>query len=622
MKLVKWCLMLGLTVATTVGGIGARGVAHADPGIGDKIPGTPSTGMVLVLVDRSGSMYDPGKNCRNPDGSMVTTPIRKWQCAVRAGNFRVTQGDQAATKRYFIWAFANMADDSTDGQPVWSIDKTGQPVKGTDGKVAPAAVTDALALSRGDAIAALNALDALGPQRDDASTPLAGAYCGAIQKLTAYRDTKIKYPLTLLLESDGMENATPLGVTCQGLDSFYAGKYFTAAVDPTKVDLVAKPAPNASYIDTADGLMVPSWQSYMLDMSATGTAHAADATGVTFASNAFQNPPTSMAFLTNIDYISTFIETSMMSLAPMAALPESPKGDGAVTRAAALRMTTTSAAPATLAATSYTDPGIEFLNGTATLTGGRLMTFGSGEAPAPGDPTAPHAIPADVDNNGCVNAADYTILKQFYNQKVSAAQPQSYAADINSDAQIDVNDYLMMKTAWGTGCSTPPGTFPVLGQSIFGFESLTNWTSNAAAVLSLVGVPRTEGDFSVSVDWAKGYSGGFRTLNSSKFPTSSFQGITSTLALDVYLPANPSNKYWLGQVLIFASCPSANLYNVPLGNAELTGKPLGAFSTVKFSIPLAVKNAMSTAHSDFSFSVSLNANDSGYLLDNLRFVAP
>jgi hypothetical protein len=606
MELSRRSRVRGAALTMMAGMIALPGAATADPGTG---PGTPSTGMVIVLIDRSGSMADMGKNCRNADGTVIVTPIRKWECAVKAAKFRVTQGDQAGTKRYFVWAFAYMGDDSTDGQYVWSIDKTGKPVKDGSGKVALADVTDALALSQADAIAALDALEPAGPQRDDAATPLAGAYCAAIEKLSTYRGTKTKYPLTMFLESDGFENSTPLGVHCQGVNSFDYSDLFTPAADPTKVDLVASTT-NPLYIAKADGLYVPSWQSHMLDLSATGVYHAADATGVTYASGAFQNPPTATtAFLTNIDYISTFIETSSLLKASVAG------ADASLSRAKALS-TLVSAEATTV------DPGIPFLIGMAQVTGGRLMSFGSGEAPAPGDPTAPHAIPADVDNSGCVNMADYTILKQFYNQKVSAAQPQSYAADINNDAQIDVNDYLMMKKAWGTGCSTPPGTFPVLGQSILGFESLSNWTSNAAAVLSLVGVPRTEGDFSVSVDWARGYSGGFRTLTSSKFPTSTFQGITSTLALDVYLPTNPSNKYWLGQVLIFASCPSANLYNVPLGNAELTGKPLGAFSTVKFSIPLAVKNAMSTAHSDFSFSVSLNANDSGYLFDNFRFVSP
>jgi hypothetical protein len=223
-------------------------------------------------------------------------------------------------------------------------------------------------------------------------------------------------------------------------------------------------------------------------------------------------------------------------------------------------------------------------------------------------------VPGDINDSGCVDAADFNLLKQFYNQTVTSSQPLSYAADINMDARIDINDYLMLKADYGKGCTTPPGPVPVLQQSILGFDSLASWSSSQAT-LALVGLPRTEGDFSMSIGNA-----GFRTLNSSKFSTSIFQGVTSMLALDVAPAKKQTNPYWLGQVLFFASCPSANINNQFIGSVELTGKPLGSFSTIKVAIPLSVKNAMLTSHPDFSFSISLNANDPGYLIDNLRFV--
>lgn len=96
------------------------------------------------------------------------------------------------------------------------------------------------------------------------------------------------------------------------------------------------------------------------------------------------------------------------------------------------------------------------------------------------------------------------------------------------------------------------------------------------------------------------------------------------LALDVYIPRAPSNPWWLGAVQLYADCPSAGIYHAYIGQVELTGRPLGAFSPATFVLNPNVLAAMRSPHADFSLSIAVNALPAGeaYALDNLRFVAP
>jgi|SRR5215471_19195202 len=605
--MTKASKVVGGILAALSAWVGSGGTAQADPGAG---PGDPSTGIVLVLIDRSGSMADSGMNCIDENGAPITTPIRKWECAVKNANFRVKQGDSAATKRYFLWAFGTIVGDPTNTQFVWALNSSGNPVS-SGGNVLPAAVSDSLALSRASALTALTNLAAptQGPIVDDAATPLAGAYCSAISALSAYRGSFTDFPLTVVLESDGLENATPSGVQCQGVDSFGAGFPYVQG-DPSVVELgLNPPTPNpptspTAHIATADGLLVPSWQSNMLDMAVKGVLHAPDATGqVLYSTGAFRVPPGMQNFTTNITFINQFIQSALM-LQLQAQAQRAPVDIPAAAPVARFAFN---------AAAASGDPGLDFFSGLANVTGGRLITIGDGSTPPPGDPTAPHAVPGDINDSGCVDQADFNLLQQSFNQPVSPANPATFAADINTDARVDINDYLMLVADWGLGCAVSPGPPPVLGQSIFGFDNLAQWS--AQVPLSLVGLPRTEGLFSMSVGGS-----GWRPVRSINFNTSVFQGAASRISLDVALPAHPSNRFWLGQILVFANCPSANVNNVPFGNVELTGKPLGSFSNISLPIPQSVRNAMLSSHADFSFTVVLNANDPGYLFDNLRLL--
>lgn len=160
----------------------------------------------------------------------------------------------------------------------------------------------------------------------------------------------------------------------------------------------------------------------------------------------------------------------------------------------------------------------------------------------------------------------------------------------------------------GAGCDAgsiefgEPGALPDI--------EMLNWTSSAP--LALTSERRTQGTFGLSVG-----GGGYRIVNSGVV-----RGVTqlqSHLLLDVFVPANPPNPYWIGAVQMFATCPAQNLHNVYLGQNELTGLPLGAFSTLEYAIPSALYGALAQQDGCF-FSVALNTNATAIapVIDNLR----
>jgi hypothetical protein len=160
----------------------------------------------------------------------------------------------------------------------------------------------------------------------------------------------------------------------------------------------------------------------------------------------------------------------------------------------------------------------------------------------------------------------------------------------------------------GAGCA---GLTPI--QVLMGFEELV-WTSTQSQ-LSLSPNLHTQGCFGLNVP-----GGGYITVDSVSFGTP-LPGVTSTLKLDVYVPPAQPNPYWFGAVQMYASCPSAALNNVYLGQVELTGKPTGVFSTLSYGVPANVRAAFQGSSNTCFFSVAanINATPTPLVLDNLRF---
>jgi hypothetical protein len=118
---------------------------------------------------------------------------------------------------------------------------------------------------------------------------------------------------------------------------------------------------------------------------------------------------------------------------------------------------------------------------------------------------------------------------------------------------------------------------------------------------------------------------GFRTLESPTFNPRTFSWISRRLAVDVRIPTNMPNPYWLGAVQVTYLNRSKAVTQF-LGQVELTGLGLGEWTTVSFTLPDSVYQALQVDAGGTSIQVAINADLAGggecFLFDNVRFLGP
>ncbi|HKO47925.1 MAG TPA: hypothetical protein VJV79_09390 [Polyangiaceae bacterium] len=146
--------------------------------------------------------------------------------------------------------------------------------------------------------------------------------------------------------------------------------------------------------------------------------------------------------------------------------------------------------------------------------------------------------------------------------------------------------------------------------SVLGFENAAEWTSTQG--LKSSSSTRSQGAASLAIS-------NFSYTAVISTPLSTLSGVTSTIGLDVRLPVTVP---W-GQVQLFYSIPSKNLYEQPLGQVSLMGVPAGSFRTLNFSVPAGVQQHLQSSYNDLTFKVAVNApqTSNSILLDNLRFIS-
>jgi hypothetical protein len=150
--------------------------------------------------------------------------------------------------------------------------------------------------------------------------------------------------------------------------------------------------------------------------------------------------------------------------------------------------------------------------------------------------------------------------------------------------------------------------------AVMGFESTSYWSTTGGTLAT--STTHTQGSKSLAIT-----EQGYVELTSVALPTVS--GVSPDLAFDIQLPSPQPNPYWYGQVEMFVSVPSQSLYNVYLGEVELTGLPLQTFNTVKFVVDAATQAKLRASYSDLTWKVVLNTPSGTarpYLIDNLRFL--
>jgi lysophospholipase L1-like esterase len=152
-------------------------------------------------------------------------------------------------------------------------------------------------------------------------------------------------------------------------------------------------------------------------------------------------------------------------------------------------------------------------------------------------------------------------------------------------------------------------------EAVLGFEDPGAWAVTQGSIAPGTTNPMaTEGSSSLAVNPA-----GFAVLTSQ--PISVRSALTGAVSYDLFVPSDQANRYWFGATQLYLNCPSLNLYNAFVGQAELTQLETNRFHTIRFAIPESTLAALDQGCADLSFSIALNVpwNERGtYLLDNLQ----
>jgi hypothetical protein len=135
-------------------------------------------------------------------------------------------------------------------------------------------------------------------------------------------------------------------------------------------------------------------------------------------------------------------------------------------------------------------------------------------------------------------------------------------------------------------------------------------------------VQHTQGAFSLQVA-----GGGYSELTSTALDTRHLRALfpsggANAVAYDLFIPAPPPGPSWLGLSQLYVSVPSAGIYHQYIGQMELTGLPLNAWSTLRLTLPSNVRAALAANRTDFTFHIGLNVPTGlpPFRLDNMRFV--
>jgi hypothetical protein len=171
-----------------------------------------------------------------------------------------------------------------------------------------------------------------------------------------------------------------------------------------------------------------------------------------------------------------------------------------------------------------------------------------------------------------------------------------------------------------TGCGHDP--IPSCGEcegvgAVLSFEQTSLWK----VIQGSTTLSRNTSQFTHCSSSLKMTGNNFVVIESARMVTSQMPDPTSKLAMDLFIGTRQPNPSWIGQIQLYAHCPSCGIYNQWLSQVELTPLPRGRFVKVTFPIPGNVVTAINQNHNDFSWrlGVNTNAGSGPYYLDHLRF---
>ena len=110
---------------------------------------------------------------------------------------------------------------------------------------------------------------------------------------------------------------------------------------------------------------------------------------------------------------------------------------------------------------------------------------------------------------------------------------------------------------------------------------------------------------------------GWKTVESRNVSSADFELVGEKMSLDVYVPLQTQNVYWIGNVELWMSVPSSNK-RIQIGRQQNIQPYLGNWKSYEFDVPVQTLELLAEPHSDIRFQIVLNSADSIWI-DNLRF---
>ena len=110
---------------------------------------------------------------------------------------------------------------------------------------------------------------------------------------------------------------------------------------------------------------------------------------------------------------------------------------------------------------------------------------------------------------------------------------------------------------------------------------------------------------------------GWKTIESRNVSSADFELVGEKMSLDIFVPLQTQNVYWIGNVELWMSVPSSNK-RIQIGQQQNIQPYFGNWKSYEFDMPAQALELLAEPHSDVHFQIVLNSADSIWI-DNLRF---
>lgn len=148
--------------------------------------------------------------------------------------------------------------------------------------------------------------------------------------------------------------------------------------------------------------------------------------------------------------------------------------------------------------------------------------------------------------------------------------------------------------------------------SVGRFENSMNWNSPQGGI-EISSELQSEGNSALSV-----FTPGWRQIVSREVNTNEIGWISDEVTLDVFIPSDPVNPWWIGTVRLDVVVPSSNKQFQFGSEFNLTKLMRGGFNTVSFPVPPELKTIIQEPHPDIQFLITLNTSTPVFL-DKMQF---